>query len=159
MNQHQVFGKVTNKVNSIILLGFFLFNFSNCSLLIAEQFVLCDYKLLKNQLVESSVVSVAHTGINELSCLTKMALFKWSVGVFCNSSQFCGLAIDFESGFKEIDNSLPGLEVCGLIVRRDKESCEGFQSTLFKQRLIPSTLIRTILWSHKLSDFLIAVWS
>ncbi|XP_075252255.1 uncharacterized protein LOC142344478 isoform X3 [Convolutriloba macropyga] len=116
--------------------------FSLCSLKFAEilssekclnlrSITRCQLDLLKIPLASYTVTS--HPSLTEENCLGRMQTFKWAIGLFCPSSHFCGMGVNFDSKYdsEQSQEFTPLNEVCHVLVNTEFTTCEETKATLF----------------------------
>ena len=72
-------------------------------------------------------------------CMTKVENMRWSVGLYCESSLFCGLGMDLKTHYErssqyEISSVT---EICDLIVNRQNTKCKNVLRTLYDIKILP----------------------
>ena len=90
----------------------------------------CELKIPKNPIYNA--VIVPRSGVSQQNCVEKLESFHWSIGIYCQSSSFCGMGLDLKSGynFGSSGGVAPVDEVCDVIVDRSKFECASLKSTL-----------------------------
>ena len=116
--------------NTFLFLSTFSIKFLLCSSR-KDTLHLCDFTVPKSPIYNA--VQLYHSGLNQSECVLKMKLFRWSVGLYCTRSGFCGLGLDQSSDWRSFISSAvePVREVCQVIIDLSKNSCHSFKRTLF----------------------------
>ncbi|XP_075257537.1 uncharacterized protein LOC142349692 [Convolutriloba macropyga] len=70
--------------------------------------------------------------------MTKVENMRWSVGLYCENSLFCGLGMDLQTDYERPSQPeiSPVTEVCDLLVNRQMISCETVLAALYDIKIL-----------------------
>ena len=96
----------------------------------------CDFKIPKKPLYEK--IRVFYSGVSIEECITKVENMRWSVGLYCENSLFCGLGMDLQTDYERPSQPeiSPVTEVCDLLVNRQMISCETVLAALYDIKIL-----------------------
>ena len=109
--------------------------FEQCRLRYNTQ--LCDFKIPKKPVYEK--IDVFYSGVSMEECITKVENMRWSVGLYCESSLFCGLGMDLKTNYER--PTQPQIssvtEICDLLVNSQKTKCKNVLRTIYDIKILP----------------------
>ncbi|XP_075264660.1 uncharacterized protein LOC142356744 [Convolutriloba macropyga] len=75
-----------------------------------------------------------------------MSKFHWSVGVFCEKSNFCGLGLNLDDHDLVIGSNIyePSSEICQILVDSTKQTCNDVIQKILDSKLIRRTVERCL---------------
>ena len=96
----------------------------------------CQFSLSKIRLYNTT--KVAHSGIDQSECLTKLQRFHWSTGVYCPVSLFCGLGINLSRDYRAVvsDEISPVKELCNIWVQIDAMTCGDILKFFYEAKIL-----------------------
>ena len=111
-------------------------SFQSCDEL--NSIVRCEIETPKIPISTHTVIP--YLSLTERQCISHMQMFKWNVGLFCPSSEFCGLGIDFGNHYRyqEATEFKPLQEVCHVLVNRELTSCGEAEADLSSTGMLRS---------------------
>ena len=99
--------------------------------------IACEFQLPLNSIVHAVVSPTS--GISQLECVQKMQQFLWPVGIYCESSRFCGLGLDTKIDFalfKSLVKIEPVSDICQVFTRLNKIQCEDLMTILLNNGIV-----------------------
>ena len=99
----------------------------------------CNFEIPKSPAYNA--VTIAITGLSQSECLDKINRFDWAIGLYCESSSFCGLGFDDTEEQSTVISSevTPVSEVCHVFVNWRKLDCGSFKEMLYDIGIIKGT--------------------
>ena len=100
----------------------------------------CQFSIAKHRIHHTIIIS--QSGLGQSECRNKLERFRWSTGIYCPLSWFCGLGMDFERKYdsSKSDDAIPVKELCHIWVQSDVVDCKAFFASLFSSEILKGTL-------------------